>query len=593
MRNRVGILGSALLLGLVACTGPELAGTQPLNTDPVTDVGPEVCSLLPRSAIAHMTARAEENLISVGDIAVAPNIDRGQCEVLVSENSGRRTVASLRIDADQVGAITRVTTAMQVAKERSARAPVGNPLRTGTDNKPDISLAITCGKRFVHIGIEITGYDVRRKMVDQDLADLSGIVATKYGNRLGCRAEVAPPLPEEPRGSVRMMAGNGGINVPSGPSPGPSTSIGHVEALTTAADGAVYFVGRKYASSVDPRNADENGGRWGDTLRILRIRTDGVVEVAWDPNLAPFSTNNDPVAGDISEKLRLQGSDTSGSVSAIELRKDQAWLLPPSTPSRRGNSRLSRPVRIVQLSTGRAVDLRAIKAPTEADTTRIKDQNGRPVPDGVNVWNTAQFAALTFDGDTPVLLDAAQAMVWRIDALRDGKVLDATMLPIGVEIPSGTGAAGLTGGRLAVSTQQGGLAILDSRGRVILSTPVINADVDGIGPCPLELGRRQIAAAGDDVVVHAIASQVSAPAVVRVDSQRGTAKTIQISGYPGPRDPTSEVETTRFAKSFGTAAHATSLFATGWPVSALGAVGQHVLMAPYGTRILYELVPRR
>ncbi|MCE7007676.1 hypothetical protein LWC34_33360 [Kibdelosporangium philippinense] len=588
----MGILGSALLLGLVACTGPELAGAQPLNTDPVTDVGPEVCSLLPRTAIAHMTARAEENLISVGEIAVAPNVDRSQCEVLVSENAERQTVVSLRIDADQVGAITRINTATEVAKERAARAPLSNPVRTGTDNKPDISLAITCGKRAVHIGIEITGYDVRRKTIDQDLADLSGIVAAKYGDRTGCRAEVAPPLAEEARGSVRMMAGNGGAGVPSGRSPGPSTSIGHVEALTTAPDGSVYFVGRKYDDSVNLRNADEDGGRWGETMRIARIRPDGVVEVVWDPNLAPFSTNNDPVAGDISEKLRLQGGDTSGSVNRIVLNKDQVWLLPAGTSSRPGESRLSRPVRIVQLTGGRAVDLRAIKAPVGEDSTRVKDKNGQPVPDGVNVWNTAQFSALTFDGDTPVLLDATQARVWRIDALRDGKVLDATMLPIGAEVASGTEATGLAGGRFAVSTQQGGLAFLDSRGRMILSAPAVNAEVDGAGPCPLELGRRQIAAAGDDVVVHAIASQVSAPAVVRVDSETGVVKTIQVSGYPGPRDPASDVATTRFAKSFGTAAHATTMFSTGWPVSALGAVGQNVLMAPFGTRILYELVPR-
>jgi hypothetical protein len=318
-----------------------------------------------------------------------------------------------------------------------------------------------------------------------------------------------------------------------------------------------------------------------------------VVEVVWDPNLAPFSANNDPVPGDISEKLRLQGRDTSGSVSGIVLAKDQAWLLPANVASRRGNGQLSRPVRIVQLAGGRAVDLRAIKAPLEADTTRIKDQNGQRVPDGVNLWNTAQFSALTFDRDTPVLLDAGQARIWRIDALRDGKILDATMLPIGLDVAAGTGAAGLTGGRFAVSTPQGGVAILDSRGRVILSTTVVNADIDGIGPCPLELGRRQIAAAGDDVVLHAIASQVSVPAVVRVDSQTGTARTIEVSGYPGPRDPASEVETTRFAKSYGTSANATALFATGWPVSALGAVGQKILVAPFGTRILYQLVPRR
>ncbi|NRN69376.1 hypothetical protein GC106_66330 [Kibdelosporangium sp. 4NS15] len=589
MRNPVGMLGSAVVLSLVACTGPELTGRQPLNTEPVTDSGPEVCSLLPRQAIAQLTARAEGNLTSVGDITA----DSGQCEVLVSEDSVRQPVTSLRIDAGQVGMITRLNTVMEIAEERAARAPLGNPLRTGTDHSPAISLAITCGNRPVHIGIGITGYDVRRKSIDQDLADLSGIVAAKYGDRLGCRAEVAPPLPEVPRGAVRMMAGDGGPNVPSGPAPGPSTSIGHVEALTTAQDGSVYFVGRKYPTDVNPRNADEDAGRWGDTLRILRVRTDGVVEVAWDPNLAPFSTDNDPVPGDLSEKLRLQGRDTLGSVSGIVLHQDQAWLLPSHSASRPGDDRLSRPVRIVQLTGGRAVDLRAIKAPVEADTTRIKDQNGLVVPGGIDSWNTARFGALTFDGDTPVLLDVLQARVWRIDALRDGKVLEATVLRLGTEIASGAGAAGLASGRFAVSTRQSGLAILDSRGRVLLSTPVINAEIDGIGPSPLDLGRRQVAAAGDDVIVHAVASQVAAPAVVRVDGQTGTTRTIQVSGYPGPRDPASDVRTTRFARSFGTAANATTLFATGWPVSALGAVGQNVLIAPYGTRIFYELVPRR
>jgi hypothetical protein len=68
---------------------------------------------------------------------------------------------------------------------------------------------------------------------------------------------------------------------------------------------------------------------------------------------------------------------------------------------------------------------------------------------------------------------------------------------------------------------------------------------------------------------------------------------VQVSGYPGGRDTSSDVESTRFARAFGTSANATRLFATGWPVSALGAVGQNILMAPFGTHILYELVPRR
>lgn len=67
---------------------------------------------------------------------------------------------------------------------------------------------------------------------------------------------------------------------------------------------------------------------------------------------------------------------------------------------------------------------------------------------------------------------------------------------------------------------------------------------------------------------------------------------MQVSGYPGPRDSAGDVETTRFSRTFGTSANATRLFATGWPVAALGAVGQNILMAPFGTHMLYELVPR-
>nr|CEL16722.1 hypothetical protein [Kibdelosporangium sp. MJ126-NF4]CTQ92049.1 hypothetical protein [Kibdelosporangium sp. MJ126-NF4] len=579
------------MFGLAACTAMERTGTQPLNTEPVTAQGPEICALLPRVALAHLTARAEENLTTVGEVSATVNVDSLQCDVLAEET--RKSVATLRIDADQAAVVARTTTAMQVAQERSASAPLGNPLRTGSNSAPTVTLAITCGGRPVHIGIEITGYDDRRGTVDQDLADLSGVVATKYGERRGCRVEAAPPLTEQPRGTVRMVAGNGGSDVPSGPAQGQSTSIGHVEALTSAPDGTVYFVAREYAPTVNPRIADDTAGRWGETLRILRVRTDGVVEVVWDPNLAPFSTNDDPVPGDISEKLRLQGRDTTGAVGGITLRGGEIWLLPANPGKRPSDGRLSRPVRIVQVAGARAVDLRAIKAPTDQDSTRVKDQNGQRLADGVAAWNTAQFSALTFDGGTPVLLDAVQSRVWRIDAMRDGKVLDATVVPLATtEIATRASTAGLTGGRFAVSTPEGGLQILDSRGRMMVSVPEVNAEIDGVGPCALELGRRQIAAAGDDVVVHAVANRVPAPAFVRVDTQRGTTTTIQVSGYPGPRDPASDVPTTRFAKSFGTSANATELFATGWPVSALGAVGRNVLLAPYGTRIIYELVAR-
>jgi hypothetical protein len=593
VRNRVGILGSALILCLVGCTGPELAGRQPLNTDPVTGAGPEICSLLPKQAIAHMTARAEENLTAVGDLPVGPATDRAQCDVLVSEGSTRQTVAALRVDAGQSGAVLRINEAIQVARERAARTPLPNPLRKGTSAAPSISLAVNCGNRPVLIGIEITGYDSRRKTIDQDLADLSGVVAAKYGDRLGCRPEVAPPLAEEQRGNVRMMAGDGRSDVPSGSSPGPSASIGHVEALTTAPDGTVYFVGRKYPADVNPRGAESNALPWGRTLRIMHVRTDGMVDVAWDPNLAPFSINADPVAGDISEKLRLQGRDTLGTVSAIAFHKDQVWLVPAAATSKQANGTLARPVRIVQLDGGRAVDLRAIKAPIEANSSRIKDPTGKPLPNAMNVWNESQFSAVSFDGDTPVLLDSLRATIWRVDAHRDGKIVDATVFPAGTQIATGSSAAGLSGGRFAVSTPQGGVSILDSRGRVPLALPNVSAEIDGVGLSALELGRRQLAGAGDDVLVHAMASQVSAPAVVRIDGRNGNTRTVQVSGYTGARDTSSDVETTRFARTFGTSANATRLFATGWPLSALGAVGQNILVAPFGTHVLYELVPRR
>ncbi|MBP2323848.1 hypothetical protein JOF56_004233 [Kibdelosporangium banguiense] len=593
MRTRLGILGSALILCLTACTSPDPGGRQPLNTDKVTDAGPEICSLLPKQAIAHLTARAEENLTAVGDLPVGPDTDRGQCDVLVSEGESRQTVARLRIDTNQAGAVVRVNEAIQIAQERGARTPLPNPLRKGNEAAPSISLAIKCGNRPVQIGIDITGYDTRRNTVDADLADLSGVVASKYGGRLGCRSEVAPPLEEEQRGNVLMKAGNGDTDVPSGPSPGPSASIGLVEAITTAPDGTVYFVGRKYSVDVSPRSVEGDTAPWGQSLRILRIRTDGVVEVAWDPNLAPFSVNASPVPGDIPEKLRLQGRDTLGAVSALTLHKDQVWLVPTNATSKQAGGTLSRPVRIVQLNGGRAVDLRAIKAPNDADSSRIKDPAGRPIPNSIDLWNESQFSAVSFDGETPVLLDSAHARVWRVDALRDGKILDATVFPAVTQIAAGSSTAALTGGRFAVSTPQGGISVLNSRGQVPVGFPTVSAQIDGVGLSPLELGRRQLAGAGDDILVHAMTSQINAPAVVRVNSKDGTARTIQVSGYPGSRDPSSNVDTTRFARTFGTAANATRLFATGWPVSALGAVGQNILMAPFGARILYELVPRR
>jgi hypothetical protein len=597
VRKRAGSLGLVLLC-LVACTGQAASGQQPVNTDPVTDQGPEICSLIPRKALAQLTGRAEENLASAGELTIGPANDRGQCEILVMESGSRQNVASLRVEADQSGVTARMNNAVQVARGRAARSPLPNPLRTGTDSTPAISLAITCDGRPILINIDIAGYDTRRQtagkdMVDKDMAALAGVVAGKYGGRVNCQPVVAPPLAEEQRGTVRMMAGNGGLEVPRAPAPGPSTTIGHVEALTATDDGTVYLVSRKYPASTNPRNADENTSPWGQTLRILRVRPDGIVDVAWDPNLAPFSVNNNPVAGDIPEKLRLQGRDTLGSVSGIVLQGDQVWLVPTNAVSKQDGTMLARPVRIVQLTGGRAVDLRAIKAPIESDSTRLRDPAGQPLPDPMGTWNAARFSAVGFDGATPVLLDSVHAKVWRIEGIRDGKILDAVVFPAQTQIASGSNATSLAGGRFAVSTPQGGLSIIDSRGRLTLGIPLVAAEIDGVAPGPLELGRRQIAGAGNDVLVHAVASQVTAPAVVRVDSQTGAVRTVQVSGYPGLRDPASDVESTRFARVYGTSANATRLFATGWPVSALGAVGPKILLAPFGTRILYELTPRR
>jgi hypothetical protein len=591
VRKLVGIYGLALL-GLVACTGPDPAGVQPVNNDSVTGQGPEICSLLPKQALGHMTAHAEDDLTSLGDLDLGAGSD--QCEVVSSDDSGRQTVASLRVDADQAGAAVRVNAAIQIAKARSARSPLPNPLQTGTDSAPSISVAITCGNRPVQVGLDITGYDQRRRAADQDLAALANVIAAKYGEHAKCTPTVAPPLPEEQRGTVRMMAGNGGLDMPSAPAAGPSTSIGHIEALTVQNDGTVYMVSRKYPADMNPRSADGSTVPWGQTMRIVRIRADGVVEVVWDPNLAPFSTNADPVAGDLSEKLRLQGSDTLGSVSAIVMNGDQAWLVPTSTVSAQDGGSLARPVRIVQMTGGRAVDLRAIKAPLDADSTKIRDQSGKLLADPMAAWNSARFTAVAFDGPTPVLLDSAHAKVWRIDGLKDGKILDTTVFPVATQLaPGDSGVAGLTGGRFAVSTTQGGMSILDSRGRVTLNIPTVSADIDGVGPGPVELGRRQLAPAGDDVLVHAMSSQVSAPVAVRVDSRTGASRTIQVSGYPGLRDPSSDVESTRFAKGYGTSANATGLFATAWPVAAMGMAGQDLLMAPFGTRILYDFTPRK
>ena len=586
VRKLVGIYGLALL-GLVSCTGPEQGGRQPLNNDPVIGQGPEICSLLPVQSLAHLTARSPDGLSTIGDLTVGA--DKGQCEVLANNESGRQSVASVRFDLNQPGTTLRVNTAIQAAKERSARTPLANPLLTGTNTAPSISLAITCANRLVQIGLDIGDYDTRRRSLDADMTNLINVVAAKYGEKFRCKPAAAPPLPEEQRGTVRIVAGNGGLGLPTSGKSGPETSIGHIEALTTLPDGTIYVVSRKYAADTNPRSADDNTAPWGQTLRIVRIRPDGTVETAWDPNLAPFSTNNSPVPGDISEKLRLQGADALGSVSAVVVNGDQAWLVPTNSTATKTTT-LARPVRIVQLSTGRAVDLRAIKAPV--DSTRARDQNGKALADPTGAWNAARFAGVSFDGQTPVLIDPVHDQVWRIDGLADGKVTDASVFPISIEIASGGSVAALTGGRFAASTPDGGLVILDSHGKVTLSIPTVNADIDTAGRGAVELGRRQLAAAGDDVLVYAMSAQVTAPAVIRVDTRTGLCRTLQVSGYPGPRDEVSDVENTRFAKRYGTSASATGLFAMGFPVSAMGMAGQDLLMAPYGTRILYEFVPR-
>lgn len=587
VRKLVGIYG-LVLLGLVSCTGPEQAGRQPPNNDPVTAQGPEICSLLPVQSLAHLTARSADGLSTIGDLTVGA--DKGQCEVLTNNESGRQSVASIRVDLNQPGATLRVNTAIQAAKERSARTPLANPLLTGTNTAPSIWLAITCANRKVQIGINIGDYDTHRSSLDADMTDLINVAAAKYGEKAHCKPAVAPPLSEEQRGTVRTVAGNGGLDLPTAGKSGPETSIGHVEALTTLSDGTIYLVSRKYTADTNPRSTDDNALPWGQTLRIVRVRPDGTVETAWDPNLAPFSTNNSPVPGDISEKLRLQGADTLGSVSALTVNGDQAWLIPTKSTATKPTT-LARPVRIVQLSTGRAVDLRAIKA--SADGTRARDQSGKTLADPTGAWNAARFAGVSFDGQTPVLIDPVHAQVWRIDGLADGKVTDASVFPIGTEIASGGSVAALTGGRFAASTPDGGLVILDSHGKVTLSIPTVNADIDTVGRGSVELGRRQLAAAGDDVLVYAMSAQVTAPAVIRVDTRTGLCRTLQVSGYPGPRDEVSDVEKTRFAKGYGTSASATGLFSMGFPVSALGMAGPNVLVAPYGSRILYEFVPSR
>jgi hypothetical protein len=585
VRKLVGMYVLALV-GLVSCTGPVPGGQQPPNNDPVTGQGPEICSLLPVQSLAHLTARSPDAFSTIGDLTVGA--DKGQCEVLADNQSGRQSVASVRVDLDQPGRTLRVNTTIQAAKERSARAPLANPLLTGTNTAPSVSLAITCANRSIQVELRVGDYDTRRHNPDADATALMNVVAAKYGEKARCKPVSAPPLPEEQRGTVRIVAGNGGLGLPTSGKAGPETSIGHTEALTTLPDGTIYLVSRKYAADTNPRNADDNTTPWGQTLRIVRVRPDGTVETAWDPNLAPFSTNNNPVPGDLSEKLRLQGADTLGSVSAIAVNGDQAWLIPTNSTTTKSTT-LARPVRIVQLTTGRAVDLRAIKAPV--DGTRVRDQNGKALADPMGAWNAARFAGVTFDGRTPVLIDPGHDQVWRIDGLADGKVTDASVVPISAEIARGSVAA-LSGGRFAASTPDGGLVILDSHGKVTLSIPTVNADIDTVGRGPVELGSRQLAAAGDDVLVYAMSTQVTAPAVIRVDTQTGGCRTLQVSGYPGPRDQASDVETTRFAKGYGTSANATGLFAMAFPASAMGMAGQNLLMAPYGTRILYEFVPR-
>ncbi len=541
--------------------------------------------MLPRDAVAHLTATLPGNLSPIGDL----NTDRGQCEIVATEGESKQTVTSLRIDVDQAATIGRVNAAIQIAKERSARDPLPNPLRTGTDTAPSVSLAILCGSRQVQIGLDVTAYDSRRKAIDQDVGALASVVGTKYGERNKCTPKMAPPLPEEQRGTVRMLAGNGALELPGAAVPGPSASVGHIEAMTALDDGTVYFVARKYPFDINPRTVEDTAQPWGKTLRLVRIRADGFTEVAWDPNVAPFSTNDSPVAGDISEKQRLQGADTVGAIGTLVMNGDQAWLLPATASKPDGPSR---PIRLVQMNGGRTVDLRVFKTQSDVDSTHVKDSAGRPL-DPMAAFTAARFTALSFDGPTPVLMDSAHSQVWRLDTLRDGKIVDATVFPVATQLAAGSGPAGLSGGRFAASTPQGGLSIVDSRGKVVIEIRSVVADIDGVGQAPLELGRRQLAAAGDDLLVNAMSSQVSASAVVRVDTRNGAQRTLFVSGYPGPRDPGSDIDGARFANGYGTAANATRLFATGFPVAAMSAVGQDLLLSPFGTRILYQLTPRR
>src|SRR4051812_30799490 len=281
VRKLVGMYVVALL-GVVSCTGPAPGGQQPLNDDPVTAQGPEICSLLPVQSLAHLTARSPDAFSTIGDLTVGA--DKEQCEVLANNQSGRQSVASVRVDLDQPGRIFRVNTTIQAAKERSARTPLANPLLTGTNTAPSISLAITCANRPIQIELKVGDYDTRRHNPDADVTALMNVAAAKYGEKARCKPVAAPPLPEEQRGTVRIVAGNGGLGLPTSGKPGPETSIGHTEALTTLPDGTIYMVSRKYAADTNPRNADDNTAPWGQTLRIVRVRPDGTVETAWDPN---------------------------------------------------------------------------------------------------------------------------------------------------------------------------------------------------------------------------------------------------------------------------------------------------------------------
>src|SRR4051812_12268372 len=110
VRKLVGIYGLTLL-GLVSCTGPEQGGRQPLNNDPVTAQGPQICSLLPVRSLAHLTARSPDGLSTIGDLAVGA--DKGQCEVLATKENGRQSIASIRVDLNQPGTTLRVNTAIQ------------------------------------------------------------------------------------------------------------------------------------------------------------------------------------------------------------------------------------------------------------------------------------------------------------------------------------------------------------------------------------------------------------------------------------------------------------------------------------------------